>query len=384
VTLFLVYGIALLIAVLFSEWSRRTVLSSAVLFLAAGVLVGPKGLGLIHVDARLVSGVSDLALFSILFSDGLKLAFKELRRVWRLPGRALLIGMPFTALFIAGLGRLVLDLSWPEALLVAAILSPTDPVFASAIVGRPEIPGNLRHLLNVESGLNDGIALPFVIAFMALASGHEWRATRDLAEVGGGLILGAAIAAAILIRKLRLFSVARAYEPLLPLALAIIIYASARLLQVNEYLAAFAGGLVLASVSDRARQEFRDVGERLSGLLKLAAVLMLAIAVSELPLPGWRVYVFAVLVLTLSRTIPLLVALTGSALPRDQRLVAAWFGPKGFASMIYGLMVLRSDVQRPDTLFAVVATVVILSIVVHSSTDVPVAQYFARLENETR
>lgn len=380
--LLLVYGLALLVATLLSEWSNRTVLSSAVLFLVIGFIVGPQGLGIVHVDihSQLVEQVSDLALFTILFSDGLKVGWTDLRQAWRLPGRALLIGMPLTALAIAMTGRMLLGLSWLSAFLIGAILSPTDPVFASAIVGREEIPHRVRHLLNVESGLNDGLALPFVILFIAAlahATSDVWLVTR---EAVGGLAGGAIIAGiAGSIRNVRVFAVAPAQEALVPFAIAIVILATARALGWNEYLAAYGGGLTLATISPRARDEFEGIGERLGEVLKLAAVLLVAITMSVVSADvAWVDYLFAAVVLTFARTVAIGVALLGSRLTWTERLVAAWFGPKGFASVIYGLMLLRSGIPNAENLFQLVGVTIVLSIVVHSSTDVPIAHYFRR------
>lgn len=110
--------------------------------------------------------LAELALFSVLFTDGQRIGVRDLTLAWKLPGRALLLGMPLTFLVTGVLAVVVAGLPWPEALLVAAVLAPTDPVFAAAIVGREEVPGRMRHLLNVESGLNDGLALPVVLVLL--------------------------------------------------------------------------------------------------------------------------------------------------------------------------------------------------------------------------
>jgi sodium/hydrogen antiporter len=159
-TLLLVFSLVLLIGVLISGVADRSVLSTAVLFLGAGVVLGEGMLGTLDLRAgdEAVGTLAELALFSVLFTDGQRVAVRDLRSAWRLPGRALVLGMPLTFLMTAAAGMTLLGVPWAEALLVAAVLAPTDPVFAAAIVGRDEVPGRLRHLLNVESGLNDGLA----------------------------------------------------------------------------------------------------------------------------------------------------------------------------------------------------------------------------------
>lgn len=193
--LLLVYSVTLLVAVLLSERFNRTVLSAAVLFLVVGYLSGPALAGIVSLSPgdRLVEELSDLALVTILFTDALRLGWNDLRHTWTLPGRALFFGLPLTIAGMAVAGHALLGLDWKEALLVGAILSPTDPVFASAIVGREEIPLRLRRLLNVESGLNDGLALPIVIVMLATASGASTDVFSAVEQAAAGIAFGAAV-----------------------------------------------------------------------------------------------------------------------------------------------------------------------------------------------
>src|SRR5918994_5073613 len=174
-TLLLAYSVVLLLAVLVSALAHRTVLSTAVVFLVAGFVLGDGVTSVIDLapDDEIVSVLAELALFAILFSDGMRVGWRDLTSAWRLPGRALAWGLPLTLLVTALLARFVAGLDWPEALLVGAVLAPTDPVFAAALVGNERVPARLRHLLNVESGINDGLALPFVIVLLAIAEDSE-------------------------------------------------------------------------------------------------------------------------------------------------------------------------------------------------------------------
>ena len=378
----LIYSVTLLAAVLLSDRFNRTILSSAVLFLIVGFACGPGVLGITSMrpDDAMVLRVSDWALVTILFSDALRIGWSDLRSTWTLPGRALLFGLPLTIAGVALIGHLMVGLRWTEALLVGAILSPTDPVFASAIVGREEIPARLRRLLNVESGLNDGLALPFVVVLMGAAGGAAMSAFDAARGAVLGLALGAAVGAlAGALRRLRVFGVTEAAAPLHGFSALLITYAAGTALHVNAYLAAFAAGVALASVCSDAASDFQRLGEPLAELLKLAAVLIFAVMLSghrtDLP---WADYVFAAIVLTFVRFAAIELALLNGGLTRAERLTAAWFGPKGFASVIYGLMLLNSSVPRRGMLFQLIALVIVLSIALHSSTDVPVAKYFAR------
>lgn len=378
--LLLIFSITLLAGVLLSQRFNRTVLSSTVLFLAVGFGIGPSGLGWVQIaaDDPLVSRLSDVALVLIVFADALALGWNDLTTVWRLPGRALLFGLPLTIAGIALAAHAVLALPWLDAWLIGAILSPTDPVFASAIVGRREIPARLRHLLNVESGLNDGLALPVVIVLVSLVSAETWTASAMLAETLGGVALGAVVGyAGARARGLRLADVSAAAAPGHALALVLIAYAASRVLHVNPYLAAFSTGLVAASTCPSMVAEFKTFGEHLGQLMKLAAVFVFAVMFSGIErMPSVATVVFVMLVLTVVRLVALEVALLGSGLPWRERLTATWFGPKGFASVVYGLLLLASGAPRARGLFELVALVIVTSMVLHSSTDVPVARYF--------
>ena len=173
--LLLAFAAVLLLAVLLSGLAHRTILSTAVLFLAAGFVLGEGTTGVLDLtaDSPIVATLAELALFAVLFTDGMRVGWPDLRRAWRLPGRALGWGLPLTLGITAIAAHYIVGLGWPESLLIGAILAPTDPVFAAALVGNDKVPHRLRHLLNVESGVNDGLALPFVVLFLAIAAGSQ-------------------------------------------------------------------------------------------------------------------------------------------------------------------------------------------------------------------
>ena len=163
--LLLVYSVTLFTAVLLSCLAERSVLSVAVIFLASGLLFGNTGVIAISPGQPVVALFIELALFAILFTDGMQVPLAGTAG-WRLPFRALFVGLPLALAATAALGRVLLGVSWQIAFLMGAALSPTDPAFASAIIGREEVPGRVRALLNIESGLNDGLALPVVMALL--------------------------------------------------------------------------------------------------------------------------------------------------------------------------------------------------------------------------
>lgn len=379
--LLLVYAATLLLAVLLSARAHRTVLSTAVLFLAVGILLGEGSLGLIPLQPQddIVLLLAELALFAVLFTDGMRVGWADLRAAWRLPGRTLLLGMPLTLLVTALLALALTDLSPVECLLLGAVLAPTDPVFAAAIVGNRRVPARLRQMLNVESGLNDGLALPFVLVFLALAQGGDVELGTLLGELLLGVVIGFVVPfIAIRLERSRVFASRGEYVALTAVAIAFLVWALCMLTQANLFLAAFTAGITVATVGPREAEAFRGLGEVVAEMLKLAALLVFGLLISppflrEIPFAGW---VLAVLALVLARPVALWVSFLRSGLSPREQAAAMWFGPKGFASVVYGLLVLQSGIASADELFHLVALTITLSIIAHSSTDVVVARQF--------
>lgn len=380
----LVFAVVLTVAVLLSELAHRSVLSTAVIFLLAGFIAGSGVTDLVEVTPEddLVSQLANVALFAVLFTDGMRIGKADLLAAWRLPGRALLLGMPMTFAVIAVLGHVVAGLPWMQALLVGAVLTPTDPVFAAAIVGRAGVPKRLRHLLNVESGLNDGLALPVVLILISLLRGADIEGVDLATELVGGVILGVAVPWIVLrLERSRHLSPGPGMAALLPVAIGLLVFAVASLVHANLFLAAFFAGATVETVNPRFSDAFHHFGQLVSELLKLAAILVFAALMSptflrEVSMSG---YVFAGMALLLARPIGIGVALFGSRLAKREWAAAAWFGPKGFASVVYGLLVAQSGVSGANDMFHLIAIVVAASILVHSSTDVVVARQFADL-----
>ncbi|MFT3916850.1 MAG: cation:proton antiporter [Anaeromyxobacteraceae bacterium] len=363
---------------LVSERARRTILSTSVLFLAAGVAFG---LARGPLPDAAVHATAEAALVAVLFNDAMRASWSELRRGWRLPGRALLVGFPLTGLLTALAARALGGLPWPDAFLVGAALASTDPVFAAAVIGSEEVPGRIRHLLNVESGLNDGLALPFVVAFLALSSHEAFQGGALLAELSGGVALGVAVPWALVrLERSRVFGAADEYRPVGVLATGLLTWTLARALHANAYLAAFAAGATLVTVAPRARRTFSAVGDVLTEVAKLGALLVFATRLTPELVAGagpggWA---FAAFALFVARPAALLVALHGTELTLKERLFAGWFGPRGFASVVYGLLVAGGGSPAAGRAFLLVALTTALSMLLHSSSDVVLVRWLRR------
>jgi NhaP-type Na+/H+ or K+/H+ antiporter len=379
----LAFAIALVIAVLLSQLASRTVLSTAVLFLIAGFVAGANVTGIVPLapDDPILLQFVELALVAVLFTDGMRVTVGALRADWRLPGRALLVGMPLTLAITTLLAHTVVDLPWSQALLVAAALSPTDPVFASALVGHQAVPQRVQHLLNVESGLNDGLALPIVVMLLATAGEQGETIGRALVEAAGGAGLGWALAFSVArLERLSVFGTSEQYRSVAGFAIGLLVFSTAKTLGLNEFLAAFVAGVTVTACAQPVAEAFDPVGHVIAEVLKLAALLLFGALLSSGTVGRFTAadWLFGAAALLLARPLAFAPSLAMSDLSWRERVAVAWFGPKGFASVFFGVLILGSGIADANHLFRVVALVVTASIVAHSSTDVPVARWLGR------
>ena len=377
------FSLVLLIALFISGRAQRSFLSTSVVFLIGGFLIGPGVLHLITIPPQkgLEAALVELALVSALFTGGMKLNLQELRETWHLPGRALLYGMPLTFLITTVTAHLLFNLPWLEALLVGGILSPTDPVFASLVIERQVIPLRLRRLLNIESGLNDGLALPVVLILLRVIGSDSVEPLHLAGELLGGILIGIVVPWIVIkLENSRFFSAQKSYDPLIAFTIGILVLALCALLHTNSFLAAYSAGITIATMSDRVHHAFEQFGGLLAELLKAAALFLFGMLIQPTVFlqGGIAPYLFAVLVLFLARPLSIFIVLFGQKLTRLEVLTTAWFGPKGFSSIFYALLLKQSSIPNADTLFDILSLTIIVSIILHSSTDIWFTQRFER------
>ncbi len=388
-TYLLILGLLLAGGALLSGLAHRSILSLALLFLGAGILLGPQGLGVIEPAAgsEFVKRLTELTLLVILFFDGLEVERGVVRRGWHVPLRSLLIAMPLTAGIIALASHLLVGLSWEESLLLGALLSPTDPVLTSSVVTNPKIPARIRNSLNLESGFNDGLALPAVIIFAtALQGGGDQPGWQFLArDLGVGTITGIA-GAFIAVSVLRAFrgklALMPRYQGLYAFAVALSVYGVTVLLEGNGFIAVYLAGIVMASRLGKEVAAFSRFSRDLGEILKLGtfAVFGSLLLFGEMFGDGAAGIAFALVVLFIARTAALLPSLAGTRLDWPQRWFMAWFGPKGVACIAYSLLVLNRGVPGAQRIFDLTALVVVGSIILHGVSDTPLADWFGKRE----
>jgi NhaP-type Na+/H+ or K+/H+ antiporter len=373
-----VLGGLLLAASALSGLTRRTVLSTAVLALVAGVALGLAGVLVPSPGDHGLVLLVELVLLMTLFADGLIVEESLLRSHWHPAARALVLAMPLNAAMMA-VAAIVLfpQLSWLEAFLLGFALSPTDPVVTSSVVSSTRVPPAVRHTLNLESGLNDGLALPFVLFFIAFASGSGDSAVGSAGElavesvVGVGIGGALALVAGALLGRLPEWGLAARYEGLYALGLGLLAFGVADIAHGNGLIAAFVAGIVFAVTREEIPEIFHQFNENLSSVLQLIAftvfgALVSATAFEHGVLPLAAFIVFALLV---ARPLSVLVSLTGVRFARAEKAFIAWFGPKGIASMLFALFILNSGVGERALIFDVAAFTILASIVAHGLTD---------------
>jgi NhaP-type Na+/H+ or K+/H+ antiporter len=383
----LILGLLLGLVAALSGWLQSTVLSMAVLSLATGVGLALAGVLDPSPSSEAVVLAVELALILTLFADGLAVEGELLVSHWTPAARALVLAMPLTLLFIAVAGKALFpDLSWGEAFLLGAVLSPTDPVVTSAVVTSKRIPATIRHTLNLESGLNDGLALPFVLFFLVVAtdSGAPLVEGGRLAlEAGIGAAIGIALAVAAgqLIGRLPSGGITPKYEGIYALGVALASFGVAEASGWgNGLIAAFVGGIALAVSRHEIPEEFAEFNESVSSIFQIAVfVLFGALVVTT----GWdgsiaRLVLFVLFALLVARPVAVLVSFTGVREPRANKLFMAWFGPKGVASILFALLVLASTDSHRSLIFDVASFTILTSILAHGLTDTIGASWLER------
>jgi NhaP-type Na+/H+ or K+/H+ antiporter len=385
----LTFGALLVLGALASGLAGRSFLSLTALFVLAGFVLGPDVFGVLHFHARsaFVSDLAIVALIVILFRDGLEVDAEMLQTQWRLPLRKLVLAMPLTAGIVALAARLLTDMTWTECFLVGALLSPTDPILSSGVVTNPRVPQLVRHSLNLESGLNDGLALPAVLALSAAlsaGSGHFvwWRfVLQDLTVgFGTGIVLGFA-AAWLLPRDKGLGRGIPAHQrALYALGVAFATYGVAVLPpHGNGLIAVFVGAIILGArrpdVAAYVSREAEDIVE----IVKLGIFVVFGslLTLHGLFMDGWAAVAIVAITLLIARTVGVFVALVGTDTDLVTRGFMAWFGPKGVSTMTFSLLILGQFVAA-SRIFNLAALTVFCSIIVHGLTDTPGAEWLAR------
>lgn len=392
----LIIGAGVLVWSALSGRIERGVITAPMAFTAFGFAVGPAAADLVNLN--MAEGglhlLAEATLALVLFTDAARINVRQLARDHVAPLRMLLIALPLTILFGAVVGAWLFDgwILW-EAALLAAILAPTDAALGQAVVSNTSVPTRIRQALTVESGLNDGLALPVVLVLAAVASGmggmaperplSSWITFAALQVTLGplaGVLVGVSLGRVIDWCLTRHW-MDDAYEGAAVLAVPLIAYLSADLIGGNGFIAAFVAGAAFGAVVGRRCSFLFEFMENEGRLLVLLTFFLFggALIAEHIDHISWVTVVYTAFSLTVIRVAPIMLSLTGAGFSIETQLFLGWFGPRGLASILFALLVLEhSLLPHAEELMATIVFTVLASIILHGVTAAPWASRYGR------
>jgi len=390
-------GVLAVVAACFVLWgmisarSERLNVSAPIAFVVLGLLVAHQPLSLLdaQVHSSTLRSIAEITLALVLFSDASRVNLRALRADVAVPVRLLGVGLPLTiAAGAACAAALFVGIDIWVAALIGAIVAPTDAALGASIMQDERVPARVRRVLNVESGLNDGIATPFVNLFIAGAVAEDVAHAQSVGGAAVDLLIGVGVGAGVGLIGAALLRTTRtrgwsapAFRQFAVLGLALLAYALTIQASGNGFVGAFVGGLAFGSITTAAHDDLvgftDDAGELLSLLVWfLFGAAMIVPAFEHLE---WQDAVFALLALTVVRMVPVGIALAGGGLDRATVAFIGWFGPRGLASVVFALIAVDSlNPSDGNRVLAVVTATVVLSVIAHGITAAPLAARYAR------
>ena len=395
--LFLIFGAVFFGFALVSKRIQGTILTPPILFTLGGLLLSrilAESAGLTYNEGGL-HVLAELTLILVLAADSSQISLSELRKMKAIPVRLLTLALPLIILMGTIIGYLIFpDIGWYQAALIAAILAPTDAALGASVLADKTIPLKVRQGLNVESGLNDGIALPAVLFFACFLNIHHQSTEENwllflslqviigpIAGIAVGWIGGHLIALAA--KKNWMTS---EFQGVAAIALAVLAFAIAEHFHGNGFIAAFVAGLTYGNLHvsySKFLHEFTETESQFLAYLTffLFGALILPEALHHIT---GSIILYACLSLTLIRMLPVALSMIGMKLGLATTLFLGWFGPRGLASLLFGLLVLEDlHVEQADFIQAVVATTVLLSVVLHGITAAPFSKRLGRMAQDS-
>lgn len=391
---FAVIATGVIFFALISKRLETTIITAPMIFAAFGLLIGEGVFGIAELNFShgFIHGLAELTLILVLFSDAARIDLRRLRIDHNLPMRMLLIGMPLTIMLgtLAGL-LLPLGLSLWGAALLAAILAPTDAALGQSVISNPLVPARIRQALNIESGLNDGIALPLVLLFASFAGVAQGAAVDTNWFLFGAkqIILGPVVGIAIggggawlLDRAANKEWMTKSYEGAAVLGVALLAYAGSEIVGGNGFIASFVSGMVFGTLV-RGRCGFLfEFAEAQGQLLVLLTFLIFGAAILPLSFGriDWMIIAYAIASLTVIRMVPVAVSLIGSRVRLATVAFLGWFGPRGLASILFAIFVMEDfAIDASEEIMIIMIVTVTMSMLAHGLSAAPAARRFGTL-----
>ena len=371
--LFFIFG-------LLSKRIQNSYVTLPLLFMLSGMFLGTGFADIINLPMtnKAVRIIAELTLVVVLFTDASRIPIYRLKKSHNIPVRLLLISLPLMIIFGTIVAKFFFpSLSIAEAAIIGCILAPTDPALAQTIITFRFVPSRIRQSINIESGLNDGLVLPFLAIFISLASIIEKNITFTsgmyflFMQIVGGIFIGWIIA--FIGGKLLVFAYKKkwtdtTFEKIAALAIALLSYSLASIISSNGFIAAFISGITIAVTAPsicRPIHEFAAAEGKM--LLLLLFLLFGAVFVGPLlPLMNLPIITYALISLIVLRPLATSIGLIKTKLKWESLVYLGWFGPRGIASIVFGLMVLENThLEKNEEIFLVMTAAVFLSIILH-------------------
>jgi NhaP-type Na+/H+ or K+/H+ antiporter len=389
-------GVFLLLIFLFSLVSRRsekTIITAPMVFTLAGILMALtfSEFSYVEIKGHGILVLGEITLAVVLFNDATRISLRQVLRESQIPSRLLMIGMPLTILAGTLVAVLLLsDLTIWEAAILAIILAPTDASLGAAVVKSRLVPARIRQALSIESGLNDGLSIPLLMLFISLAKiespGEDtsWLVF-TAQQIGFGLLVGLAlgwVGGRLMANAERRGWMTEAAQQLALLSLAILSWGFAeKVIGGNGFIAAFIAGSMIRYSFEDAHERMAEFDETWGDLLTYFIFFLFgAIAAPFLGAITGLFWLYASLSLTLVRMLPVAIALIGTRLQRASVLFLGWFGPRGLASIVLGLIFLeeKADLAGEAIIDIALITTVLLSIFAHGISAYPAINKYAQ------
>jgi NhaP-type Na+/H+ or K+/H+ antiporter len=371
----------------------RSIITGPILFIAFGLICGPFGFGILDIEIENVEirVLADITLALILFIDASNADLRILARHIVIPRRMLLVGMPLVIALGAAFGWILFPgVSIYELCILATILAATDAALGKGVVTNLDVPARVREGLNAESGLNDGLAVPVLFVFIALATGHSGeQSSTSLAlslvarELGIGMLVGlgltfVGVKLASWCQQREWFS--ETWTQILVVALALGCFATAQSLHGSGYIAAFVGGLLFGHLAGTSTHKLVHSAEGFGELLALAIWVTFGAGILGQAWVGmtWPIVAYSLLSLTVIRMLPMVLSLSGTGENLESKMFLAWFGPRGLASIVFIIIVAGYHLPGQSTMVHVVVCTVTLCVFAHGLTANAWARGFGR------
>jgi sodium/hydrogen antiporter len=392
--IFVFTALMILLYGLFSKIAEKSVITPPMVFVFIGLLASYFTFDFLKegVEAPVVKIIAELTLILVLFIDASTVNVKKLLKEKKIPLRLLLVGLPITMIigFLVAL-PLFPDLNFWIVLMIALILSPTDAALGQAVVTSNIVPEKVRTAINVESGLNDGIALPPILICVAALSmtdshgtGFSYWSLFTLKQFIYGPIIGGLVGfvGGKLVEKASNRGwMNTTFQRLTSICLAILAFSLAETVHGNGFIAAYFAGLLLGTTNHEIRERIHEFGEAESQAFQLFVFLLFGLILVPFayPLWNWQMWLYAILSLTVIRILPVVISLSGFGLSKGDKFFIGWFGPRGIASILYLLMVvIELRIEGLRNMVAVIVLTVLLSIYLHGISANPLTKLYSR------